>query len=261
LHHPGKDDKTAWRPGNDFANEYTALWVIWENFSTFYKMAKTESNQYTRKLTLKSAVVELRSFLDAAPRLNNLLAALPAHDGVLPRRFVCLTDEERAGANAKYKLVNKSNGKILTRLRNHICAHQSKTLLKGAVGTNLKESVTWDELDSLWQQLEPAQFAGIAQAIDAWMAKLQHLPVYEYYKMESETRIRCFVPCVAEEVGTEMRLTALSPSLIRQIEALAPSSVVGSYIVFKREPLRLKVRWPPQMLKDFPELAGSTVEL
>lgn len=264
LYHPGKDDPKAWRPGNDFANEYTALRSIWKNFATLFDKAKADSNGYSRKLTLKYAVVELRSFLDAMPRLNGLIAKLPPHDGALPRKLICLTAEERDGVSAKFKLLNQAKNKTLnslTKLRNNVGAHMSQTVLRGTMHKPSAAALTWDEVESLWQQLESRLFIDIAHAVDAWLAKVQHLPVFEYYRFDSETRIRCFVPCVGRVTEHELQLTALSPSLIKQIEVIDRTHIVGSTIVFRREPVRFKVRWPTEMLKEFPFLGEAGITL
>lgn len=264
LYHPGVDDSNAYRPGNELASEYTALQVLWKNFITLFERAKGDSDSYSRKLTLKFAVVELRSFLDALPRFGPLVAAVPPHDGKFPRSFVCLTQDERSAFERKAKELNTAKKELLntlTKVRNSLGAHMSQPLLKGVSAQKPKESLSWQELESLWQLLEPRMFLSIARAGHAFLAAAKHLPLYEFYRYETPKRIRVHVPAIAEVQGLELRLRALSPSLVKQIEELAPSCVEGTHIVFRRDPIRLRVGWPEDLLVTYPWLKDSVIEV
>lgn len=263
LHHPGKEDPAAWRPGNDAASEYTALRVLWENFSAQLAMARKDSNSFTRRLTLKAAVVELRSFFDAVPRFGALVAKVPPHDGVLPRAFVCLTEQEREHFHKRSKALNEAKKgllKTLNRLRNNVGAHMSRPLLRGSADAGTAETLTWAELGELWNLLEPRMLMETARAGDAFLRAAVHLPIYEFYRHESPTTIRFHVPAIAVEDGPEMRFTALSSSLVKQIELLDSTLVEGGAIVFRRDPLRLRIGWPDDMRARFPFLP-DTVEV
>lgn len=262
LYHPGKVDKVAYRPGNELASEYTALKVLWTNFSALFEKAKTDSDAFSRKLTLKFAAVELRTFIDTLPRLNTLIAKVPPHDGKLPRSFICLTPEEREGFEKKSKSLGKAKNQlfnVLTKVRNNVGAHMSQPLLKGSPSIKPKEELSWQELEDLWQSLEPRMFLEIAHAIEAYLACVQYLPVFEFYRFEAPNRIRAHVPAVVQENGHELRFTALSPSLIKQIEQVDASSVEGTCIVLRRDPIRFRVRWPDALLTEFPGLATAAV--
>ena len=247
LYHPGKPDTAAYQPGNELANEYTALRVLWTNFSTFFEQARQNSDPFSRKLTLKSAAIELRSFIDAQPRLNTLIAKVPCHDGKFPRSFVCLTAEEREQFEKKSKALGKAKNHFfntLTKLRNGIGAHMNRPLLKGGESTKPKEELSWKELEHLWDLLEPRMFLDITQAIDAYLACVRTLPVFEFYRFEAPNRLRIHVPAIVQEHGLELRLPALSASLIKQIEQVDADAVEGTYIVLQREPLCFRARWP-----------------
>lgn len=264
LYHPGKEDRTAYRPGNELASEYTALRVLWTNFATLNQKAKQESDSYARKLTLKFAAVELRSFVDALPRLGALIAKVPTHDGQLPRTFVCLTKEEREGFEKKSKALHKAKNQLfntLTNVRNSVGAHMSQPRLRGSVVVKPKEEVSWQELEDLWQLLEPRMFLDIGQAAESFLTCVQHLPVFEFYRFETPKRIRVHVPAIAQEDGLELRFNALSASLIKQIEQVDASCVKGTCIVLRREPVRFRVRWPDEVLKEHPELGDARIEI
>jgi hypothetical protein len=135
LLHPGDENPTAWRPGNELASEYIALNTLWRNFLEYFERAKKESTGYSQKLLLKSAAVELRSLLDAAPRLNGLISQLPDCEGAPPRKHAGLFEAERSAYNTRYKAVNKEKARVeksLNQLRNNVGAHMSRPLLKGA---------------------------------------------------------------------------------------------------------------------------------
>lgn len=264
LFHPGKDDPMAYRPGNELASEYTALRALWTNFATVYERARTDSDSYSRRLTLKFAVVELRSFIDALPRFGALVAQVPAHDGRFPRSFVCLTKEERDGFERRSKALGKAKKAMfstLTKVRNSVGAHMSQPRLRGMPVAKPKEHLTWQEMEDLWQSLEPRMLLELAQAAESFLRCVQHLPLFEFYRFETPKRIRCHVPAIAQENGLELRLTALSPSLVRQIEKLDASCVEGMSIVLRREPIRFHVRWPEELLKEHPEMAGAFIEV
>lgn len=264
LYHPGKEDPQAYRPGNELASEYTALRVLWTNFATLNQKAKQESDSFSRKLTLKSAVVELRSFIDALPRLGTLIAKVPAHDGQLPRTFVCLTQGEREGFEKKSKALNKAKNQLfttLTKVRNGVGAHMSQPRLRGFASVKPKEEASWQELEDLWQLLEPRMFLGIGEAAESFLSCVQHLPVFEFYRFETPKRIRVHVPAIAQENGLELRFNALSSSLIKQIEEVDASCVEGTCIVLRRDPVRLRVRWPEDLLKSHPGLGDTIVEI
>ncbi|MFG6463717.1 hypothetical protein ACG04Q_19240 [Roseateles sp. DXS20W] len=235
IYHPGKEDPHAYKPGNELASEYTRLRVLWTNFATLYEKAKQESDSYTRKLTLKFAVVELRSFVDALPHIGTLIERLPSHDGKFPRAFVCLTSEERESFRKKAKALQKAKKELvkLSEMRNAVGAHMSKPKLHGAAISNPKEEVRWAEIEELWQRLEPRMFVDIAHAGTAFLTCVQHLPVHEFYRFESPSRIRCHVPMIAEQRGLELHLNALSPSMVQQIEKVDASYVAGTTIVLQ----------------------------
>lgn len=257
LVHPGVEDPTAYRPGNELASEYAGLQVLWKNFSTQFEMARTDSNSFTRKLTLKAAVVELRSLLDALPRFEALVAKVPTHDGVFPRSFVCLTEDERDTFRKKAKALNAAKKdllKTLNKVRNSVGAHMSRPLLIGSPAAGQPETLSWDELEGLWNLLEPRMFMEIARLAEAYLLCAQHLPLYEFYRYETPTRIRVHAPAIATVTPTEMRFTALSPSLIKQIEKVDSSHVEGSSIVFRHEPVRWRIEWPEELRSEFPGL-------
>jgi len=264
LYHPGKVNPGAYRPGNELASEYTALQVLWMNFVMLLEKAKRDSDGYSRKLTLKAAAVELRSFFDSVPRLATLVAKVPAHDGSQPRAFICLTQQERDGFEKSAKALGACKNKLfttLTKVRNGVGAHMSRPLLKGSASVKPKEELSWQAIEELWQLLEPRMFLDVAQAGTAFLASAQHLPLYEFFRYESSTRMRIHVPAVAEERGPELRFTALSPSLVAQIEQLDPSVVEGTTIVFRREPVLLRVQWPQEFLDRHPELGDGILEV
>lgn len=262
LYHPGDENPAAWRPGNELASEYIALNSLWTNFLEFFERAKKESSGYSQKLLLKSAAVELRSLLDAAPRINGLISRLPDCEGPPPRKYTGLFEAERTAYNSKYKAVNKEKGRVeksLNQLRNHVGAHMSKPLLRGIQGSG--DAQPWETLQEHWSRLEPRYFFDLAEALQRWLNTLRFLPVYEFYRFEAPDRIRCHVPCIVEQHGDEMHLPAISPLLAQQISAVAPDSVQAGKIVLKREPVRLRVAWPETFLEQFPFMRDQGVEL
>jgi hypothetical protein len=187
----------------------------------------------------------LRSFIDAQPRLGKLIAEVPPHDGKFPRSFICLTAEEREQFEKKSRALGKAKNQFLstlTKLRNNIGAHMNRPLLKGAASTKPKEELSWKELEHLWESLEPRMFLEINQAIDAYLACVRTLPLFEFYRFEAPNRLRIHVPAIVQEHGLELRLPALSASLVKQIEQVDADVVEGTYIVLRREPTRFMVR-------------------
>jgi len=262
LLHPGDENPAAWRPGNELASEYIALNALWRNFLEYFERAKKESSGYSQKLLLKSAAVELRSLLDAAPRINGLIRQLPDGEGPPPRKHAGLFEAERSAYNIKYKAVNKEKSRVeksLNQLRNNVGAHMSKPLLKGVQGT--ADAQPWEILQEHWNRLEPRYFFDLADALQRWLCTLRFLPVYEFYRFEAPDRIRCHVPCIVEQHGDEVHLPAISPLLAQQISAVAPDSVVAGKIVLKPEPLRLRVGWPESFLEQFPFMRDQHIEL
>ena len=221
--HPGRKDELVYRPGNEFASEYTALKAQWETFGLLVNRATSESDALVSKVMMKSAVVELRSFMDTLPRYVRLVSQLQQYDGSMPRAFMCLLDDERTEFHATTKAFNIAREAVfgqLTRLRNKVGAHMSQPLLVGAAAPSRGESLGWEEIEGLWDALEPGLVTEIVEKGDDLMDCLRLLPLHEFFRFESPTRMRLHVPLVGHLVGTSVVLNGLSDTLVKQIEGL-----------------------------------------
>lgn len=219
--HPGRKNESVYRPGNEFASEYTALKAQWETFGLLFNRAKSEPDALVSKVMMKSAAVELRSFMDTLPRYVRLVSQLPQHDGRIPRAFVCLLEDERMEFRAATKAFNIARGAVfeqLTRLRNKVGAHMSQPLLVGAAAPSRGDSLGWEEIEGLWGTLEPGLVTEIVETGDNLMDCIRRLPLHEFFRFESPTRVRLHVPLVGQLVGASVVLNGLSESLVKQIE-------------------------------------------
>jgi hypothetical protein len=228
--HPGRRDESVYRPGNEFASEYTALKAQWETFGLLFNRAKSESDALVSKVMMKSAAVELRSFIDTLPRYVRLVSQLPQHDGSMPRAFMCLLDDERTEFRAATKAFNIAREAVfgqLTRLRNKVGAHMSQPLLVGAAAPSRGDSLGWEEIQGLWDALEPGLLTEIVETGGDLMDCIRRLPLHEFFRFESPTRMRLHVPLVGQLVGASIVLNGLSESLVKQIEGrdLGPAPV------------------------------------
>lgn len=228
--HPGRKDESAYRPGNEFASEYAALKAQWETFGLLLNRAKSESDALVSKVMMKGAAVELRSFMDTLPRYVRLVSQLPQHDGSMPRAYMCLLDDEQAEFRTATKAFNVAREAIfgqLTRLRNNVGAHMSQPLLVGAAAPSRGESLGWEAIEGLWDALEPTLVTEIVETGDDLMDCLRRLPLHEFFRFESPTRIRLHVPLVGQLEGASVVLVGLSESLVKQIEGqdLGPAPV------------------------------------
>ncbi len=230
VFHPGRPQATDYRPGNEFASEYTALKAIWESFGLLLNRARSEPDALMGKVMMKSAVVELRAFIDTLPRYARLVSMLPQHDGSMPRAFMCLLDDERAEFHATSRSFSVAREAVLgqlTKLRNKVGAHMSQPLLVGATPPARGEPLGWAEIQELWDALDPALVAEVVETGDDLMDCIRRLPLHEFFRLESTTRIRLHVPLVGRIVGTSLVFDGLSESLVKQIEGqdLGPAPI------------------------------------
>lgn len=219
--HPGRKSESVYRPGNEFASEYTALKAQWESFGLLFNRAKSESDALVSRVMMKSAVVELRSFMDTLPRYVRLVSQLPQYDGSMPRAFACLLDDERTEFHTVTKAFNIARNAVsgqLTRLRNNVGAHMSQPLLIGGAAPPRGGSVGWDEIEVLWDALDPSLVTEVVKTGDDLMDCIRRLPLHEFFRFESPTRVRLHVPLVGQLVGASIVLNGLSESLVKQIE-------------------------------------------
>lgn len=162
-------DLDAWFPGNDAASLMIHLGHAYEDMIRTLKLREGVKDEYTRRLLLKYAAVELRAMLPLIEHLQGevMRAAVVEEADSYPWRAV--TKSQMEECQRLFKTFNRAKAsaeKKLVGIRNRIGAHRSVD--------------PWDEVMRAWDELTPELISPLASTISPLYNYVARLDIFDW---------------------------------------------------------------------------------
>lgn len=177
VHPPGRDaynpvyrrESDAWHPTNEAADLLVHIAHIWEDIVRVNRVRDEIRDKLPDEATLlfKYILVEFRSLLDPLRRLQAVVMNADMLKKGKPAPFRYVTAKQLDEAKALFKDfwqgVRQKEADIIT-IRNTIGAHRGPQ--------------PWEQIESLWDRLDPAQFV---TAMNKFVPLFKHLESLNLY--------------------------------------------------------------------------------
>lgn len=168
VYHPVRESHTeSWFPGNEAARILVQADHVWEDIGIMCGLYKQQKDDYTKKLLIKYAIIEVCSIIDLVDSLQTIAFKAPTSEIMHLSRS--LLPSEREAALVKFKNFNKMKSdhqKALNSIRNRFAAHRSDK--------------DWDLERLCWAQLSPSFIDPIIKVVRESMMFVRTLDLFEW---------------------------------------------------------------------------------
>lgn len=174
-----KTDSITWFPGNPAADEIVHLSHIWQDIIKLnYIRLRFPEDEIGGKLIFKYILIEFRSALDHARKLQGIIQKSPKLIKGLPAPWRYVTKEDLRRTRSAYKNLWRDlapQEALIADIRNKIGAHR------------LNEP--WHEIEELWSKIDAERFMVLLNRIPELIAVVKELNIYEWSWLNSESGV------------------------------------------------------------------------
>lgn len=172
FHPVHERDPSAWFPGNEAASLVIQINHVWDDLLSLVKLRNNSGDEYSKKLLIKYAIIEVRSLIELFDRLQILAMKANIFDPKEKQGWREITDEEHKKTKELlkvYSLAKKQVEKDIIDIRNSICAHRG--------------NLDWQQVMKFWDSVTPELINPILKAIPPAFDYIKELDLYEWNRI------------------------------------------------------------------------------